>query len=336
MDEAATTQLPPEMADRFQAIRQLVRGARGSIWLVRDQAQNRAAVLHLYEQPLADPSHRQHLEAHTQAARALSHPNLLPTLGLGFTSSHQPYVLEEHAGGEDLTARLQRLPPPLELERLTWSSQVARALSAIHEAGLVHGHVGPSCVRIREDGTALLGGLGMGFLGAVQPEYAHWAPERWRRQRPTDRSDQWSWASVVLTLCRSRRAYPSADPRAIQALPLETFRVEGLEDPEALGPGLDQVLARALAPDPTTRLPGLDTLANQLDQERSRSQDAPPPPPEVPTKRTSVRGRTTSRIVLPKAVRAQKRNRKLMVGIIAFALASCATLLWVLLNPASP
>jgi hypothetical protein len=147
-------------------------------------------------------------------------------------------------------------------------------------------------------------------------------------------SDHWSWAAIVLALCRSRRAYPSADPKVIQDLPLESYQIHGLEDPGSLEDPLDQALARDLTPDPGDRSGDFGPLVAALKQAQKRTLAPAPPRPESQARRTSVRGRTTSRIVLPKAVQEQNRTRKVFSLIALFALCTSALLFWVLLQQA--
>jgi YVTN family beta-propeller protein len=141
-------------------------------------------------------------------------------------------------------------------------SQVADALDAAHARGLVHRDVKPSNVLLDEAGHAYLADFGLtrrlsdqapGFeagLSLGTPAYV--APEQIEGKEVDGRADQYSLACLLYECLAGTPPFPRASEAAVLFAHLE-------EEPPA-PPGLEQVLARALAKSPDDRYPSCREL----------------------------------------------------------------------------
>src|SRR5256885_15345109 len=147
--------------------------------------------------------------------------------------------------------------PPHEAARLV--SQIAAALDAAHEAGVIHCDVKPANVIVDERGTAKLTDFGIARAARGPREHEligtarYIAPERVAGEAPTERSDIYSLGLVAYELLAGRPAYAEMETEDLLRERLEgsppslrTARV-GVSDP------IDQVVRRALARDPSQR-----------------------------------------------------------------------------------
>lgn len=123
----------------------------GEVYLARDLKLNRIAALKILPAELAaDEKRMQRFIQEAQTASALNHPNIVTVFEID--DDHQPpYIASEFIDGETLRERLSRGLVNVN-ETIDFAIQVAGALVAAHEAGIVHRDIKPENVMIRRDG----------------------------------------------------------------------------------------------------------------------------------------------------------------------------------------
>jgi eukaryotic-like serine/threonine-protein kinase len=99
-----------------------------------------------------------------RAASRINHPHICTVHDIGEDEEGHPFLVMELLEGETLKYRLQRGPVPL-AELLEWSSQIADALDAAHNAGIVHRDIKPANLFITTRGQAKV--LDFGLARAV-------------------------------------------------------------------------------------------------------------------------------------------------------------------------
>src|SRR5258708_17479865 len=88
-----------------------------------------------------------------RAASALNHPNIVIIHEVGETAGGDHFIVQELVEGSTLRSILKAGRDPVPLEAMIdVGSQIARALSAAHAAGVVHRDVKPENIMIRADG----------------------------------------------------------------------------------------------------------------------------------------------------------------------------------------
>jgi TolB-like protein/Tfp pilus assembly protein PilF len=126
-------------------------GGMGEVYLATDIVAGRKAALKLL--PLRFTGDAERLKRFEQEAHAvvgLNHPNILTVYEIGEDHSIH-YIASELIEGETLRDRLARGPMQLS-EALDLAIQVASALAAAHQAGLVHRDIKPENIMLRPDG----------------------------------------------------------------------------------------------------------------------------------------------------------------------------------------
>ncbi|MGW4545912.1 SAV_2336 N-terminal domain-related protein [Streptomyces violaceorubidus] len=160
---AAASPFPRALGARYRPTRRLI--PSGSIWLAEDTGPDRTApepssahrtvAIRLHDAD-TDPASRQAFLRNAGRLTGLSHPNLVTVLDAGIEDD-VPYVVMEHLDGIALGALTRtddrRLPVPL---TVSVGAQLARALTALHRAGLAHGGLEASGVVLLPDGTVRL------------------------------------------------------------------------------------------------------------------------------------------------------------------------------------
>src|SRR5205809_4696443 len=128
-------------------------GGMGEVYLATDVKAGRKAALKLLPMRFTGDTERlKRFQREARAVVALNHPNILT--GYEICEDHSiHYIASELIEGETLRERLQRGPMDLS-EALDVAIQVASALAAAHQAGIVHRDIKPENIMLRPDGYA--------------------------------------------------------------------------------------------------------------------------------------------------------------------------------------
>src|SRR5881396_1418627 len=126
-------------------------GGMGEVYLATDMTAGRKAALKLLpERFTGDAERLKRFEQEARALVGLNHPNILTIYEIGEDHSTH-YIASELIEGETLRQRLMRGPIQLS-EAIDVAIQVASALAAAHETGIVHRDIKPENIMLRPDG----------------------------------------------------------------------------------------------------------------------------------------------------------------------------------------
>jgi len=188
------------------------------------------------------------------------------------------------AGGEDLGALLRRRGRLPAGRTAVLVSQVAAALDAAHDAGLVHGSVTPASIVLGpgEDGRAVLTDAGTVRPGGTLD---YLAPEQIEGIASGPQADQYALACVAYEMLGGEPPFRRGDDLSLlrgqfaqTPLPLTSLRPD-------LPPETDLVLARAMTREPGDRYRRCLDFAAALTRACGLGQELTEPRPPVPAAR---------------------------------------------------
>src|SRR5262245_31555360 len=127
-------------------------GGMGEVYRARDVRLNRDVAIKVLPPSLtSDPERLARFSREAQVLAALSHPNIAAIYHIEETGT-APALVMELIDGEDLSQRIARGAIPLD-EALPIGKQIAEALEAAHEQGVIHRDLKPANIKVRSDGT---------------------------------------------------------------------------------------------------------------------------------------------------------------------------------------
>ena len=148
---------------RYEIRSKIGEGGMGEVYWARDLKLNRIVALKILPREFAaDEKRMQRFIQEAQTASALNHPNIVTVFEID--DDHEPpYIASEFIDGETLRERLGRERVNLN-ETIDFAIQIASALVAAHEAGIVHRDIKPENVMIRRDGIVKVLDFGIAKL----------------------------------------------------------------------------------------------------------------------------------------------------------------------------
>lgn len=231
------------------------RGGMGFVYRAYDLRLKRNVALKLVAPELsADERFRERFLAESELAASLDHPNVIPIYNAG-EHDGQLYLAMRFVQGSDLKTLLQG-EGTLERERaMAIVSQVAVALDAAHERGLVHRDVKPSNVLLDSHEHVYLADFGLSrrltdpeipgpyALSLGTPAYV--APEQIEGEEADSPADVYSLGCLIYECLTGEAPYSRESELAVLWA--------HLNDSPPSPPGLQAVMAKALAKKPEER-----------------------------------------------------------------------------------
>ncbi len=256
------TEVGDLIADRYRVVAQIGSGSMGVVWRAEDELLRRdVAVKELLLQPGISPEQAE--EAKRRAAREgritarLHHPNAVSVYDVA-EHDGRPCLIMEYVPSVSLADRMAERTslPPADVADI--GRQVAAALAAAHDAGIVHRDVKPANVLLTEDGTAKLTDFGISraagdgtvtATGVLAGTPAYLAPEVVKGQDADSRSDVFSLGATLYAAVEGTPPFGlSENPIAL----LHKIATEEFTPPKQAGP-LTPALNWMLSPDPADR-----------------------------------------------------------------------------------
>ncbi len=246
---------------RYRLLGLLGRGGMGEVWRAFDTATDRVVAVKLLPVQLAnDEVFQRRFRQEAKAAAGLNEPHVVPIHDYGEIEGRL-YVNMRLIEGIDLQRLLYGGPlEPVRAVRII--EQIASALRAAHEIGLVHRDVKPSNILIADDDFAYLidfgiaraaGRAGLTSTGAVVGTWWYMAPERLSGAPADARSDVYALACVLYECLTAQSPYPgdSLEEQITGHLTVDPPKPSAIN--QAIPASFDEVIARGMAKDPEQR-----------------------------------------------------------------------------------
>ena len=255
-------------------------GGMGQVYQATDTKLHRQVALKILPEAFAtDPDRLARFQREAQVLASLNHPNIAAIYGIEETDDTRALVLEL-VEGPTLADRISKGPIPVD-EALPIAKQIAEALEAAHEAGVIHRDLKPANIKVREDGTVKVLDFGLAKaldpspsvdpsqsptltaaatqMGVIMGTAAYMSPEQ-ARGKPVDRrADIWAFGVVLYEMLTGQRAFEGDDVSLTLA---DVMRAEPAWGrlPEDLSPALDTYLKRCLEKESRQRVQAIGDM----------------------------------------------------------------------------
>lgn len=194
-----------------------------------------------------------------ESARRANHPNVLHVYSLGMDSERQHYMTMECLNGG--TLRKLMLSAVSVPQTCAVLAQVAYALAALHEAGVVHRDLKPENVLLRHDGTPVVADFSIALLAQAGDARAmpagtsgYMAPEQLYDGEIDGRADLFALAAIAHEWISGKRVAVHIDGDAEGRMGLFRRRpVVRIETDAAALARLPPIVSRLLSADPADR-----------------------------------------------------------------------------------
>ena len=222
-----------------------------------------------------------------RAAAALDHPNVVGIFDLGDFEG-APFIAMEYVSGVTLRSLVGAADVSVS-QRIRWITDVARALAAAHEAGIIHRDVKPENVLVRKDGvvkvldfgiarrlevegleatsdTLPVGAATLTLKGAIIGTPAYMAPEQVMGEEIDARADQFSWGVTSYELLSGELPWGKSLPMALMGAVLTARPPPISERCPQVPAAVSAILARSMEKSPADRFPSMRAIVDALDE----------------------------------------------------------------------
>ena len=264
-----------------------------------------AASSYLPEAFTSDPDRLARFEREAKVLASLNHPNIGSIYGLEEAEGVKALVLEL-VEGPTLADRIKQGPIPID-EALPIAKQIAEALEAAHEQGVIHRDLKPANIKVKDDGTVKV--LDFGLAKAFQPDAsdpnmsmsptisltaaatqmgmiigtaAYMAPEQAKGQPIDKRADVWAFGVVLYEMLTGARPFSGDDVSTTLARVIER-EPDWAALPDTVPPALSNVLRRCLQKNPKQRIRDIGDVSLAMEGAFETTVSASSEPTVAPT-----------------------------------------------------
>ena len=280
-------------------------GGMGQVWQATDTQLNRQVALKILPDAFAaDPDRLARFTREAQILASLNHPNIAAIYGIEEAEGTRALVLEL-VEGPTLADRIAKGPIPLD-EALPIAKQIAEALEAAHEQGVIHRDLKPANVKVKADGTVKV--LDFGLAKAFQPDAgdpnmsmsptisltaaatqmgmvigtaAYMSPEQAKGKVVDKRADVWAFGAVLYEMLTGTRPFVGDDVSKTLAHVI-AIDPDWSALPKNVPPVLGTFLRGCLEKDPRERVRDIGDVRLAMEGAFETAGSAPSDPVAVP------------------------------------------------------
>lgn len=209
----------------YRIVSKIGSGGMGEVFLAEDiRLDRKVAIKFLNEELGKDPDKLSRFIQEAKAASALNHPNIITVFEIESSNDHN-FIATEFIDGITLRQMLDTKPITL-LRALDMTLQIADALGAAHDAGIIHRDIKPENVMVRTDGRVKVLDFGLAKLspdfaqssevtmphlvtrsGVIVGTIAYMSPEQAKGRKLDTRSDIFSLGILMFEILTGKRPF---------------------------------------------------------------------------------------------------------------------------------
>lgn len=254
---------------RYEIIESLGCGGTSRVDKARDTIIGRTVAVKTFLQGFGRDSEEQFLRE-AQTIGRLSHSSIAQLYDVNTDASGTPFLVMEFVSGKSLEQLLAQSPVPFG-SAAVWAADIASALAYAHHAGIIHGDVKPSNIRVTDDDRVKLVDFGVARFASqvsgsdrVLGTPAYLSPEQIEGRKQDGRSDLFSLGIVLYEMITGVRPFAGNSLGGVCAQILTANPIPPSKINPAIPAALDRIIARCLAKNPDERYPSGNELARAL------------------------------------------------------------------------
>ena len=257
------------VAANYQIVGTAGSGGMGVVYRALDLKLQRTVALKFLPPELnASQRDKQRFLREARTASSLDHPNIGVIYGIEDTADGETFIVMAYYEGQSLAMRIRSGPmPPLDAADI--ATQVLKALDYAHLQGIEHRDVKPSNIMLAQQNLVKLVDFGLAHVSqqtaskthGVSGTVSYMSPEQTLGRGIDSRSDIWATGIVIAEMLTGQNPFSS------ETIPATIFSIlnEPPQLPDALAPGLRQIIYRALAKDPARRYQSCAEMLHDLE-----------------------------------------------------------------------
>ena len=270
----------------YEILEPIGKGGMGEVYRARDGKLGRDVAIKVLPDAFAENEERlARFKREAMVLASLNHPNIGAIYGLEEADSLWFLVLEL-VPGETLAERLRRGPIPF-AEALELAGQIADALAAAHDNGVIHRDLKPANIKITPEGQIKVLDFGLAKaladepadgqlsdsptlsahatkVGVILGTAAYMSPEQARGKAVDKRTDIFSFGAVLYEMLTGRQLFKGEDAADTMASVIRSdpdFR----SLPAELHPRVREIIGRCLEKDPKKRRRDIGDIRTELE-----------------------------------------------------------------------
>jgi Tol biopolymer transport system component len=274
----------------YEITAQIGAGGMGEVWCATDTNLGRLVAIKVLPEAFATDAERlARFEREARALASLNHPNIAIIHGLEKTDGLRGLVMEL-VEGPTLEERIAQGPIAVDVA-LPIARQIAEALEAAHEQGVIHRDLKPANVKVRDNGTVKVLDFGLAKLvepvgtsgagvatisptittpamtrmGVILGTAAYMSPEQARGKPADKRSDIWAFGCVLFEMLTGTRTFDGEEITDVLAAVVRA-EPDWSRLPADTPAALRRLLRRSLVKDRHHRLADIADVRLELDE----------------------------------------------------------------------
>lgn len=275
--EALEASVGTLLGGRYRVESTLGSGGMAVVYSAEDAILGRTvAIKTLHERYAEMPSFRQRFRQEARAMACFDHENIVKVYDIS-QDDKVPFIVAECVAGKDIGQLLGKHRNGTLNEKFArrMATQLLQALSYAHRRGVIHRDIKPSNILVKAGGIVKVADFGIariveedgaevGRPGEIVGSARYMSPEQLKGEEATPRSDVYS-VGVLLYHCLTGRPPFSGDVRELARQHVHESPVPPRKLNRKISPGMEAVILRALAKDPSDRYPSAIAMLEDID-----------------------------------------------------------------------
>jgi eukaryotic-like serine/threonine-protein kinase len=265
--------------NRYTLVEPLGGGGMAEVYLAHDDVLDREVALKILRNQYAnDEEFVERFRREAQSAAKLSHPNIVSIYDRGRSEDGAYYIAMEHVQRGTLKDRIKRdgaLAPDV---AVGVTLQIADALQAAHENGVIHRDIKPQNVLVSRTGDVKVTDFGIARAAsspltqtsAVLGTAGYMSPEQAMGKPVGPQSDLYSLGVVLYEMLAGELPYDAESPISLALKHVNEPPRSPLEANPSVPEPLDDITLKLLAKNPEDRYASAAELADDLERVRAR------------------------------------------------------------------